>query len=163
MEAGKKSTQFKDTPEWMLSKEAFSFIRKQFGQSYIDLFSTRANKKVNKYISWKPDTDSIATDAFSVTWEKYFPPFSLICQVLTKIKKDQANTILIKPLWATQGWFPAVLKLIVAAPIIINSSHLQLLGTEQKHPLYPQLKLVAFHLSKDTSRHINFLSQQRRS
>ena len=159
MEAGKKSTQFKDTPEWMLSKEAFSFIRKQFGQSYIDLFSTRANK----YISWKPDKDSIATDAFSVTWEKYFPPFSLIWQVLTKIKKDQANTILIIPLWATQGWFPAVLKLIVATPIIINSCHLQLPGTEQKHPLYPQLKLVAFHLPKDTSRHINFLSQHGRS
>ena len=36
----------------------------------MDLFATRANKKINKYISWKPNADSIATDAFSVIWEK---------------------------------------------------------------------------------------------
>ena len=102
IEADKKSRQFKDTTEWMLSKEAFSFITKQFSQADIDLFTTRANKNFNKYISWKPDSDSIATDAFSVTWEKYlnycFPTFSLIWQVLTKIKKESANTILITPL-----------------------------------------------------------------
>ena len=57
----------------------------------------------------------------------------------------------------------AVLKLIVATPIIISSSHLQLLGPNQKHSLYPQLKLLAYHLLKDTSRHVNFLSQKRRS
>ena len=33
----------------------------------IDLFATRANKKINRYISWKPDADSIFTDVFSVT------------------------------------------------------------------------------------------------
>ena len=38
----------------------------------IDLFATRANKKINRYISWKPDADSIFTDVFSVTQEKYF-------------------------------------------------------------------------------------------
>ena len=35
----------------------------------MNLLATRANKELNKYISWKPDVDSIATDAFSVTWE----------------------------------------------------------------------------------------------
>ena len=86
----------------MLSKEALSFIIKQFGQANIDLFATRANKKVNKYISWKRDSDSIVVDAFSVTWEKCFnhcfPPFNLIWRVLIKIKKESANTILITPL-----------------------------------------------------------------
>ena len=65
------------------------------------------------------------------------------------------------PFWPTQSWFPAVLKLIVATPIIISSSHFQLPEANQRHPLYPQLKLVAFHFSKDKSRHINFLSPQR--
>ena len=70
IEADKKSRQFKNTAEWMLSKGTFFFITKQFGQADIDLFATRANKKINKYISWKPDSDPIAIDAFSVTWEK---------------------------------------------------------------------------------------------
>ena len=65
----------------MLTNEAFSFIAKQFGLADIDLFATRANKKIKKYISWKPDTDSIAIDTFSVTREKYldycFPTFCL--------------------------------------------------------------------------------------
>ena len=56
----------------MLSKKAFSFITEQFGLGDIDLLATRANKKVNKYILWKRDTDSISIDAFSEIWEKYF-------------------------------------------------------------------------------------------
>ena len=49
----------------MLSKEAFSFITKQFSLADIDLFATRANKKITKYISQKHGADSIATDPFS--------------------------------------------------------------------------------------------------
>ena len=105
---------------------------------------------INKYISWKPDADFVAIDTFPTTLEKYFnncfPPFSLIWQVLSKIKKELANTILIEPLWPTQNWFPAVPKLIVAKSIIVNSSHLQLPGTKQKLPLHPPLKLSGFSL-----------------
>ena len=53
----------------MLPRKALSFITKQFGQGEMNLLATTANKERNKYISWKPDVDSIATDAFSVTWE----------------------------------------------------------------------------------------------
>ena len=53
----------------MLPRKALSFITKQFCQGEMNLLATRANKELNKYISWKPDVDSIATDAFSVTWE----------------------------------------------------------------------------------------------
>ena len=104
IEADKKSRKFKYTTEWVLSKEAFSFISKQFAQTDMDLFGTRANKKINKYISWKLDADSIAMDAFLVTLGKHFnycfPPFSLIWKVLTQ----------------------TVLKLIVATSIVIGSS-----------------------------------------
>lgn len=63
-----KSRQFKGTTEWMFSKEAFTFIKKQFSQADIDIFDTRASKKINKYISWKPDANPTVTEAFSVTW-----------------------------------------------------------------------------------------------
>ena len=65
----------------MLSKETFFFIAKQFSKTDIDIFATRASKKINKYISWNPDADSTDIEAFSVTWEKHFdycfPHFSL--------------------------------------------------------------------------------------
>ena len=55
----------------MLSKKAFSSLQNSLVWA-IDLLATRANKKINKYILWKRDTDSISIDAFSETWEKYF-------------------------------------------------------------------------------------------
>ena len=55
----------------MLSKKAFSSLQNSLVWA-IDLLATRANKKINKYILWKRDTDSISIDAFSEIWEKYF-------------------------------------------------------------------------------------------
>ena len=63
------------------------------------------------------------------------------------------SIILRSSLWSTQIWLPAVLRLVVLTPIIINSSHLPLPGTKQRQPLYQQIKLTAFLLPKDTSKH----------
>lgn len=73
------------------------------------------------------------------------------------------SIILRSSLWSTQIWLPAVLRLVVLTPIIINSSHLPLPGTKQRQPLYQQIKLTAFLLPKDTSKHITILGQSRQS
>lgn len=73
------------------------------------------------------------------------------------------SIILRSSLWSTQIWSPAVLRLVVLTPIIINSSHLPLPGTKQRQPFYQQIKLTAFLLSKDTSKHITILCQSRKS
>ena len=48
----------------------------------IDLFASALNHQVPKYISWNPDQEAFAIDAFSVSWANIkfyaFPPFSLI-------------------------------------------------------------------------------------
>ena len=46
--------------------------------------------------------------------------------------------------------------------ITFSSKHLQLLGTNNKHPLYSKLKLVEFLLSNSTSEHKTYLTQQRK-
>ena len=40
-----------------------------------------------------------------------FPPFGLILRVLQKIEHDEAECVLVVPLWTTQAWFP---KLLIA-------------------------------------------------
>ena len=57
-------------------------------------------------------------DPFSEKWAdmNFFSPFSLIGKVLSKINHDQANRILIVPVWTTQAWFPVVLRMVVAPP-----------------------------------------------
>ena len=37
-----------------------------------------------------------------------FPPFSIIPRILQKIEEDQAQALMIVPLWATQPWFPKI-------------------------------------------------------
>ena len=51
--------------ECSLMKHIQSIVNKS-GKPQIDLLASRANKKLPKYMFWKPDPGSVATDAFSV-------------------------------------------------------------------------------------------------
>ena len=70
--------------------------------------ASRLNNKCEKYISWHPDPYAFAVDAFSEKWANInfycFPPFSPIEKVLAKINHDQANGILIVPVWTKHGF-----------------------------------------------------------
>ena len=61
------SRQFNDATEWMVSDHAFSIFTYIFGVPDVDLFVSRLNHKLPKYVSWKPDPKSIAVNAFSLS------------------------------------------------------------------------------------------------
>lgn len=98
----------------MLNKNILAQIEQLWGTREIDLFADRLTTQKSKYISWKPDPDALATDAFSQTWTTMsaytFPPFCLIGRCLAKIKKDQAQITLITPVWPAQPWYPTILE-----------------------------------------------------
>ena len=48
-----------------------------------------------------------------------FPPFSLLTQVLAKIRNDKALVLFIAPVWTTQNWYPLLLQLAVEQPILL--------------------------------------------
>ena len=64
--------------EWELNNDIFKNIIDIWGSPEIDLFATRLNHKLDRYISWKPDPFSEGVDAFNVYWgDKFsyiFPP-----------------------------------------------------------------------------------------
>lgn len=74
----------------------------------IDLFASRNNCQIEIFVSWKPEPESYAIDAFSISWPSMklycFPPFSVIPAVLQKmvVVVDKAMGILIMPNWPTQ-------------------------------------------------------------
>ena len=80
------------------------------------MFASRLNAKLKKYVSFYPDHEAFAVDAFSTNWDKkllyMFPPFSVIPRILQKIQMDQAEVVLIAPVWKTQTWWPHLLKLL---------------------------------------------------
>ena len=67
-----------------------------------------------KYASWKPDPGATHIDAFSFAWTGMFaylfPPFCLITRCLG---------LIVVPLWPTQAWWPQLLNLLIATPVIL--------------------------------------------
>lgn len=136
------SRSFKDTSEWKLKKTIFDQVVKKYFMPDVDLFASRLNRQLPKYVSWYPDPEAWETDAFSFSWYEFnpyiFPPFSQISKVLMKIEEDQVRkSILIVPMWTTQTWFPKLLKLLIALPVKLPqcSDLLMLVHNRQKHQM----------------------------
>ena len=138
-----KSRYFYDNKEWSLNPYIIEKVCEKFGKPEIDLFATRLNAKCELYVSFKPDPNAFAVDAFTQNWNDIkgyaFPPLSLIGRILAKIKRDEASITVRVPCWQTQPWFPQFLRMVEygTSPVLLKAHHklLQLPGTGQKHPL----------------------------
>ena len=107
-----RSRHFKDHLEWELSQDIFEEICAAWGTPEVDLFASRLNNKLERYVSWEPEPGSWRTDAFSFSWTNMFvycfPPFSLLPRVARKITRDGARAIVVAPHWPAQPWHPVL-------------------------------------------------------
>ena len=82
--------------EWNLNPAIFRQICVIYTTPDLDLFATRANNQVQKFISWFPDPDDLATNAFSIPWSNQlcyaFPPYSQIMKCLKKNSVRQSQS-----------------------------------------------------------------------
>jgi len=100
--ADNQSRHFCDNTEWQLLPEHFTAITQSLNfMPTVDLFASRINHQLNEYVSWHPDPNTIATDAFTIPWTNIkfyaFPPFSIIGRTVAKIIRDAASAITIIP------------------------------------------------------------------
>jgi hypothetical protein len=150
------SRKFNPDTEWKLNTDIFNrVIHTLVFEPNIDLFASRLNYQLKPFVSYRPDPESIATDAFSIenwgVWKFYaFPPFSVICVALQKVLKDKATGIIIVPNWPTQPWYPKLLKMLIKPPMFL-SRKMKLLTAPQDHtivhPLHAKLDLLACLIS----------------
>ena len=152
--ADKESMAKRSDTEWKLNPELFDCIVTIWGTFSADLFASMLNYQFKPFVSWRPDPEAMAIDAFSLEWrEQYFyafPPFSLINRVLQKVEQDQSQGIIIVPMWNTQVWFPRLLHLLIDFPITLPKGPRTLLlpfNWEKAHPLHKKLTLLACKLS----------------
>ena len=115
---------FKGHLEWKLQPSIFNNVVVKLGAMLtVDLSASRSNNQLKSFVSWLPDPVAMACDAFAMSWTDEliyaFPPFALIARVLQEIDRDGAKGILIFPLWQTQHWFPRMLRLLTAVPVIL--------------------------------------------
>ena len=152
-EADAESRTENDDREWSLNANIFNTIHEPFPGLTVDLFASRLNNKLPKYVSRKPDPNAFATDAFSLTWDNnfyfMFPPFSLLPRILQKIEADRVSALLIAPLWPTKSWWPSLLHLVAGQCYRLPNTR-QILHLPhkpgQQHPM-KKLKLGCFLLS----------------
>lgn len=145
------SREDKDSSDFMLNKKYFNRICREFYNPQIDLFATRLTAQCNDYVSWLPDPSSIAVDAFTIRWTKSFyafPPFCLLPRVINKILEDNAEGIVVAPLWMAQPWYPLFLNLCKSKILTFHSKNLLWCPYENRtHNLSSRLTLMAAVLS----------------
>ena len=99
-----------DQTEWFLSQQVFNLWCSRWARPHVDLFATRFNHKLPKFVSPVPDPIAWAVEALSLPLEDLdvyiFPPVSLLGHIISKVM-DQGcqRMILIAPGWSNMPWF----------------------------------------------------------
>ena len=148
------SRHFSEATEWMLKQDIFDRLCQHFFTPQIDLFASRLNRRVERFVSWSQEPGTEFVNAFNMSWsgiEPYlFPPFNLVGRVINKIVQDKVEkALLVFPMWCSQYWFPTVLENICSLPVRLPR-HRDLLSmphNQQLHPLRKRLRLVAAEVS----------------
>ena len=158
-DADYESRHFKMEHEWMLDEKVVKMAIKElrFEPEY-DLFATRINRQFEKYIYWKPEPESFAIDAFSLSWTNMkcycFPPFSVLPAVLQKMAVEKVTGIVILPNWPTQHYYSTAMNMLIAQPLYVlhKRKTLQIPNSTQIHKIWDKLDLVICILSGDQSK-----------
>ena len=167
IEADFESRKCRRNTEWSLDKKLFQQACKKLEFTpNIDLFALRINYQVKPFISYHPDPEALAVNAFNISWRDYkfyaFPPFSIISQVLQKIQREKSEGLVLIPKWPTQTWWPVVMKMLVQSPVVLPMNELTLYlpsHPNERHPLHQKMSLLMCHLSGHNSRTKVFLQQ----
>lgn len=150
------SRNFSDSTEWKLKEAIFERLCKQFFVPDIDMFASRLNHQVTRFVSWFPEPGAFHCNAFTLDWSSYnsylFPPFNLVGKVINKIVRDKVHRALIVfPYWTSQSWFPLLLNCLVTFPVRLprHNDILFLPHSGRCHPLAKNLKIFAAIVSGD--------------
>ena len=141
--------------EWMMDPQVFQALVQVLGPCKVDLFATRLNAQLDRYVSWRPDPFAISTDAFQIPWQKLlgyaFPPFCLIGRCLKKVQQEGSTILLVAPVWVHQPWYPLLLGSLIEVPVLLPQS-INLLRDPfgQPHPLH-SLRLAGWKVSGEGS------------
>ena len=131
--------------EWTLAQELVSDLVRRWPAT-IDLFATSLNYCLLVYFLLVNDPMVAGTDAFRHSWDHLqayaFPPFSLLRQVLAKLRSSRGALLtLVAPLWPQRDWYPDLLAPSVA-PLVALPMRPDLLRQPHVHRLHQNLPML---------------------
>lgn len=162
IEADEESRKDRHNIEWELERCVFVYIMEHYGWCNIDMFASRVNAQLDRYVSWEPDPFAYAINCFSLNWGTWigycFPPFSLITRILKKVEEDKAECTLVCPIWSTQVWFSRLLNMLKDSPVLLPCRKQLIVHpyTKLSHPMLPKLRMMACRISGVRSKREEF-------
>ena len=122
--ADRESRVMLDLHDWKLDPLVFAKLNRLWGALEVDLFASRLSTQLPRFYSWRSDPQADAVDAFSQDWSSVkgytFPPFALIGRCLKKTLDQQVSfLVLVAPVWQAQPWYPLLLEMCVAPPVLL--------------------------------------------
>ena len=147
------SRNFNKTIKWKLSTHLFQNLSGISGKPTLEIFASRINHQMDKYIPWKPDPKALASDAFSIKRNAdfcyIFPPFSLLGKVTAKIYRDKTKAVVILPTRLTQHWYHSLWRKAARSMIItpLVKSLAQPQDSQKVRPLHQKLHLQVLLIS----------------
>lgn len=145
------SRQEVDSSDFQLNIKYYRKICETFGAPDVDLFATRLTRQCKTFVSWLPDPESSAVDAFTIQWSNNFysfPPFCLINRVLNKIIEDQVFGVVVVPNWCAQSWYPRYMKMCTGRILYFQTKDVLWCPYENRiHPMSRNITLMAAVLS----------------
>lgn len=120
MQADWLSRERLDPAEWRLHPDNFRDIVLRFGRPLVDLFATPQNAHLPGFYTRFQCTGAEGCNALRCRWPPgllyVFPPIPLIPQVIQKLIVEQAEILLIAPLWPRRPWYVDLVGLSVSPP-----------------------------------------------
>ena len=126
--------------EWEIDKSFFRRLELQWSKHNIDLFATRQNAKVERYVSWAPETEAWKQDAFSFSWKDLgrvyaCPPWAQIHRAVEKIRMEKVKATIITPHWPSMIWFPTIKTMTDQPPVPIPRAMVRSAPGSDQHVL----------------------------
>ena len=117
----------------------------------VDLFASRLNRKVERFVARTRDPLADASDALVAPWHQYrlmyaFPPIQLLSRFLRRLVSEPHMVILVAPDWPRRSWYADVVHLAVAPPWRLPLREDLLSQGPIFHPALQSLALTAWLL-----------------
>ena len=135
--------------EWSLHPQVALQLWDQWFLPDMDLFATRYNTKLQRYVSLFPDEEAVAVNTLTLEWDNKtvyaFPPFAILKKVVEKLEQSVGcKMILIAPHWANQAWFAILTELSLVPPLRLPLRH-DLLKQPLQEIFHQKLALLDLH------------------
>ena len=103
-----------DKSDWSITAKFFQQVQDRWGKRTIDRFATSSNALCQRFNTWRPEPSSLG-DSLHQSWLQgnnwIHPPWSLLPQVVRKLRDEPVEAVILAPHWPMASWYPELINM----------------------------------------------------